>query len=78
MTDKQCSFYWCPNQEIECTFLLEDPTKGTHILSNLGPRGIEEEWNDDDEVRITGNLVYTMPEVSAESRAKGTPKEWTF
>ena len=31
-------------------------------------RGIEDEWHHDDEVQVRGNLVYTMPEVSAESR----------
>jgi hypothetical protein len=31
---------------------------------------IEEEWHPDDDVRIRGHLVYTMPEVSAESRCR--------
>jgi hypothetical protein len=35
-------------------------------------REIEEEWHPDDDVRIRGNLVYTMPEVSAESRRGNT------
>jgi hypothetical protein len=33
-------------------------------------REIEEECHPDDDVRIRGNLVYTMPEVSAESRRR--------
>ncbi len=33
-------------------------------------REIEEEWHPDDNVRLRGNLVYTMPEVSAESRRR--------
>jgi hypothetical protein len=33
-------------------------------------REIEEEWHPDDDVRIRGNLVHTMPEVSAESRRR--------
>jgi hypothetical protein len=33
-------------------------------------REIEEEWHLDDDVRIRGTLVYTMPEVSAESRRR--------
>jgi hypothetical protein len=31
-------------------------------------REVEEEWHPDDDERSRGNLVYTMPEVSAESR----------
>ncbi len=33
-------------------------------------REIVEEWHTDDDVRIRGNLVYTMPEVSNESRRR--------
>ena len=33
-------------------------------------REIEEEWHPDDDVRIRGNLVYTIPDVSAESRRR--------
>jgi hypothetical protein len=31
---------------------------------------IVEEWHTNDDVRIRGNLVYTMPEVSNESRRR--------
>jgi hypothetical protein len=34
------------------------------------PRGIEGDWNNDGDVIIRGNLVYTMPEVSAELRRR--------
>jgi hypothetical protein len=58
-----------PTQVIEFTPLDEYELYNSSDAEETS-REIEEEWHTDDDVRIRGNLVYTMPEVSAESRRK--------
>jgi hypothetical protein len=56
-----------PSRARECTLLYEYEIYNATDDKEC-PRGIKEEWNNDDEFRIRGILVYTIPAVSAELR----------